>query len=67
MTKLTDTAILKDMLKNKKMILESIKIDHRVAIAIHNKECEMLINDINFLERKLEDESKISDDPMCAR
>jgi hypothetical protein len=52
--KVTHEEYLKQMLKSKKMELEHVEIDHRIAIAEHNVKKKMLYEQINSIERQLD-------------
>ena len=45
---------LKQTLKTKKIELENLKISHRIAIAKYDTKKEMLISQIDSLEKQLE-------------
>jgi hypothetical protein len=53
-----DTAYLKLMLNNKKLKLEYLNDEHRIAIAIYNTKKEMLMEEINSIEKQLHYEDK---------
>lgn len=50
----THQQYLEHILKSKQLLLDHRHIEHRIAIAEHNKEMEMLSKDIQSIEKQLE-------------
>lgn len=53
----TDRDFLEATLRHKKMLLEGLRIDHRVALGVYEAETKLLNNDIDLIERQLEGRS----------
>jgi hypothetical protein len=52
---ITDKTYLEQQLRTKKIELDNVKIEHRIALAVYEVKKEMLNSQIDSLERQLED------------
>lgn len=56
--RLSHEQFLKRVLASKKLKLEETKIEHRMEIVKFNTRCELLTEEINSIERQLNDAEK---------
>jgi hypothetical protein len=59
--KITDKEYLSRKLYSKEMTLDELKTQHRISVAVFDKEKQMLEDDISSIKRQLENSNEVDE------